>query len=193
MSGEGDLAQRKRALRDRVRAVRDALTPEERARRSDAAATNLFALPEMNGASTVMTFWSFGSEVDTGLTIRRLADEGRRVVLPRVEGRTIVAVTYRPGDPVTEASFGAMEPTEKDVVPPEAIDVVVAPGLAFDRLGYRVGYGGGFYDRFLRRTRPDAVTVGLCFAVQVVDEVPHRRGDRPMALVVTDEGVIRCR
>ncbi|MGH2529741.1 MAG: 5-formyltetrahydrofolate cyclo-ligase [Actinomycetota bacterium] len=193
MSGQGDLTQRKRALRSRVRAVRDALTPEERARGSEAATTNLFALPEMNGASTVMTFWSFGSEIDTGPTIRRLTEQGRRVVLPKVEGRTIVAVGYRPGDPVTEASFGAMEPTDGDVLPPEAVDVVVAPGLAFDRLGYRVGYGGGFYDRFLRRTGSDAVTIGLCFAVQVVDEVPHRRGDRPMDLVVTDEGVIRCR
>lgn len=193
MSGSGDLAQRKRALRRRVRAVRDALSSEERARRSEAVATNLFTLPEVSGASTVMAFWSFGSEVDTQPIIRRLADEGRRVALPRVEGRTMVAVTYRLGDPMTEAAFGAMEPTDGEVVPPEAVDVVVAPGLAFDRLGYRVGYGGGFYDRLFRRTRPDAVKVGVCFAVQVVDEVPHRRGDRHVDLVVTDEGVIRCR
>lgn len=193
MSGSGDLAERKRALRRRVRAVRDALSSEERARRSEAVATNLFALPEVSGASTVMAFWSFGSEVDTQPIIRRLADEGRRVALPRVEGRTMLAVTYRPGHPMTEASFGAMEPTDGEVVPPEAVDVVVAPGLAFDRLGYRVGYGGGFYDRLFRRTRPDSVKIGVCFAVQVVDEVPHRRGDRHVDLVVTDEGVIRCR
>ncbi len=193
MSGSGDLAQRKRALRRRVRAVRDALSSEERARRSEAVATNLFALPEVSGASTVMAFWSFGSEIDTQPIIRRLADEGRRVALPRVERHQMLAVTYRPGDPVTEASFGAMEPTDGEVVPPEALDVVIAPGLAFDRLGYRVGYGGGFYDRLLRRTRPDAVKVGVCFAVQVVDEVPHRRGDWHVDLVVTDEGAFRRR
>ena len=185
----GDLKRRKRALRREVRARRDALPPEERERLGQAVARNLLTLPEVRQASTVMAFSSFGSEVDTRPIIEQLARDGRRVVLPRVEGRTIVPVGYRSGDPVKPSSLGALEPAGGDPVRPEEIDVVIVPGLAFDRRGHRVGYGGGFYDRFLGRLRPDALTVGICFSVQVVDEVPHGRGDRPVDLVVTEEGL----
>jgi 5-formyltetrahydrofolate cyclo-ligase len=183
-----DLKRRKRALRREVGARRDALPPEERERLGQAVARNLLALPEVRRASTVMAFSSFGSEVDTGPIIEQLARDGRRVVLPRVEDRTIVPVAYRSGDPVKSSSFGALEPAGGDPVRPEEIDVVIVPGLAFDHRGHRVGYGGGFYDRFLGGLRPDALTVGICFSIQVVDEVPHGRGDRPVDLVVTDEG-----
>jgi 5-formyltetrahydrofolate cyclo-ligase len=67
--------------------------------------------------------------------------------------------------------------------------VVIVPGLAFDRSGHRVGYGRGFYDRFLATLRPDALTVGICFSVQLVDEVPHGQGDRPVDLVMTEHGL----
>jgi 5-formyltetrahydrofolate cyclo-ligase len=184
-----DLKRRKRVLRREVRARRDAMPPEERERLGQAVARNLLALPEVRQASTVMAFSSFGSEVDSGPIIEQLARDGRRVVLPRVEGRTIVPVGYRSGDPVKPSSFGALEPAAGEPVGPEEIDVVVVPGLAFDRRGHRVGYGGGFYDRFLGRLRPDALTVGICFSVQVVDEVPHGRGDRPVDLVVTEQGL----
>jgi 5-formyltetrahydrofolate cyclo-ligase len=184
-----DLKRRKRALRRKVGARRDAMPPEERERLGQAVARNLLALPEVRQASTVMAFSSFGSEVDSGPIIEQLARDGRRVVLPRVEGRTIVPVGYRSGDPVKPSSFGALEPAAGEPVGPEEIDVVVVPGLAFDRRGHRVGYGGGFYDRFLGRLRPDALTVGICFSVQVVDEVPHGRGDRPVDLVVTEQGL----
>ncbi len=185
----GDIKRRKRMLRREVRARRDALLPEERERLGQAVARNLLALPPVADASTVMAFSSFGSEVDTGPIIEQLARDGRRVVLPRVEDRTIVPVTYRSGDPVKPSSFGALEPAGGERVLPEDIDVVVVPGLAFDRSGHRVGYGGGFYDRFLGRLRPGALTVGICFSVQLVDEVPHGRGDRPVDLVVTEEGL----
>lgn len=185
-----DLKRRKRALRREVRARRDALPPEERERLGQAVVRNLLALPAVSQASTVLTFSSFGSEVNTGPIIEQLARDGRRVALPRAEGRTIVPVAYRSGDPVKPSSFGALEPAGGDPVRPEEIDVVVVPGLAFDRHGHRVGYGGGFYDRFLGRLRPDALTVGICFSVQVVDEVPHGRGDRPVDLVVTEEGAV---
>jgi 5-formyltetrahydrofolate cyclo-ligase len=189
VSSEG-LKRRKRALRREARARRDTLPPEERERLSEAVARNLLELPAVADASTVMAFSSFGSEVETGPIIERLARDGRRVALPRVEGRSIVPVAYRSGDPVKPSLFGALEPATGDPVRPEEIDVVIVPGLAFDRRGQRVGYGRGFYDRFLGRLRPDALKVGICFTAQVVDEVPHGRGDRPVDVVVTEEGAV---
>jgi len=147
-------------------------------------ARNVLALPAIEEATTVMAFTSFGSEVDTGPIIDGLEGGGRRVVLPRVEGPVIVPVSYRSGDLVMPSSFGALEPADGEPVVPEEIDVVIVPGLAFDRSGHRVGYGRGYYDRFMGLLRPDALSAGVCFSVQLVEEVPHGRGDRPVDLVV---------
>ncbi|MEW6059576.1 MAG: 5-formyltetrahydrofolate cyclo-ligase [Actinomycetota bacterium] len=193
MSAPDHLMGRKKALRARLRAERDAVPPAERTRKSEEIARRLFGLPGILRVRTVMVFSSFGSEVETRPIIERLAAGGVLVALPRVEGRRIVAVAYSPGDPISPAPFGAMEPTGSRVIGPREIDVVVTPGLAFDRRGYRVGYGGGFYDVFLRRMRRDALRVGVCFALQVVDEVPNGPMDRPVHVIVTDEDVVRCR
>jgi 5-formyltetrahydrofolate cyclo-ligase len=192
VSGAHRLKRDKKALRGRVRVLRDALSPQERDRGSARIARRLFDLPEMSSASTVMVFSSFGSEVDTAPIIERLVAEGRRAVLPRVVNGEIEPITYRPDGRMSEASFGALEPTDGEPIQPEDVDVVVTPGLAFDRRGYRVGYGGGFYDRFFKRTRPDVVKAAIGFELQVVDEVPRGGQDVPVDLIVTDEGVIRC-
>jgi 5-formyltetrahydrofolate cyclo-ligase len=184
-----DLKRQKRALRREARALRDGLSSGERERMSEEVAGKVLALPAVADATTVMAFSSFGSEVDTGPIIGRLERDGRRVALPRVEGRDIVAVAYRSGDRVRPTSFGATEPAGGEKVAPEEIDVVIVPGLAFDRSGHRVGYGRGFYDRFLAGLRPDALTIGICFSIQLVNEVPHGRGDRPVDLVMTEHGL----
>jgi 5-formyltetrahydrofolate cyclo-ligase len=73
------------------------------------------------------------------------------------------------------------------------VDLVVTPGLAFDRRGYRVGYGGGFYDRYLARLRPNAARTAIGFSFQVVEEVPADPGDERVHLVVTEAETIDCR
>jgi 5-formyltetrahydrofolate cyclo-ligase len=121
-----------------------------------------------------------------------LLGRGARVAFPRVEGGEIVAVAYEPGDPVREGPFGAMEPSAGTLVDPLDVDVVIAPGVAFDRRGGRVGYGGGFYDRFLARTRPGVPAIAIAFGLQVVSEVPEGRADRRVVAIVTEDEVIRC-
>jgi 5-formyltetrahydrofolate cyclo-ligase len=140
-----------------------------------------------------MLFSSFGSEVETGTMIELLVASGSRIALPRVEAGGVAAVAHHPGEPLRRASFGALEPVQGRVLPAGDLDVVVVPGLAFDRNGYRVGYGGGFYDRFLRLVRGDAFRVGVAFSLQVVDEVPHGSGDVALHAIVPDDEEIRCR
>jgi 5-formyltetrahydrofolate cyclo-ligase len=194
---EGDipahrLKQMKRAMRREVLARRDALTEAERAAKSSAITEQVIALPEIEAARTIMLFWSFGPEVDTSTMIERLAAEGRHVVLPRIESGEVLPVTYRPGDPVSGTAFGAMEPSAGEGVDPERLDAVVTPGVAFDRSCNRIGYGGGFYDRMLRRARPDLSTIAVAFAVQLVEAVPVGRQDRRVDIVVTEDEVLRC-
>ena len=186
------LKRAKRALRREVLALRDALPQADRVERSRRIADRLLVLPELAEVRTVMAFSSFGSEVDTAPILERLAERGARLALPRIQDGEIVPVTYRPGEPVTEAAFGALEPSAGEVLASTEVDVVVTPGVAFDRGGFRVGYGGGYYDRFFRGARAETFRVAVGFAVQVVEEVPHGLGDLPMDALVTEDEVIRC-
>lgn len=187
------LKRSKRALRRAVLARRDALPAGARAAKARIIVERVLDLPEIRGAATVMAFWSFGSEVDTSGLLLGLHAAGVRIALPRIRGAEVVPMAYAPGDEVRETSFGAMEPTSAAEVDPGAIDVVVAPGVAFDRRGNRIGYGGGYYDRLLARIRSDAAIVAVAFELQVVDEVPAGGEDRPVDAIVTEREVIGCR
>jgi len=186
------LKQDKRALRRAVLAERDALAGAERAARSEAIADRLLRLDEATGAATVLAFWSFGSEVDTAPLIDRLRSRGTTVALPRIEDGDIVPVVWTPGSSMTETSFGSREPTDGRVLEAGELDLIVVPGVAFDRSCHRVGYGGGFYDRLLASTREGTAAIAIAFAMQVVDEVPTGPLDRPVDAIVTEDDVIRC-
>jgi 5-formyltetrahydrofolate cyclo-ligase len=186
------LKARKRAVRRAAIERRDLLSASERSAKSEQITELVLALPEVRGAATVMVFWSFGSEVQTAALIERLHEAGKRVVLPRVQEGDIAPVAYEPGDPVAATSFGAMEPAAVELVPAEEVDVVIVPGVAFDRRGGRVGYGGGFYDRFFS-TAPAVPAVAVAFGAQLVDEVPRGRSDSRVDAIVTEDEVIRPR
>lgn len=188
-----ELKRAKRAVRREVLFARDALSSGDRRRRSARIAERAASLPEVERAAIVMAFWSFGSEVDTSLLIERLHRRGASVLLPRIASGELEARSYTPGDPVTPTSFGAFEPMSGAIVEPTTIDVIITPGVAFDRCGRRIGYGGGFYDRFLRLTRDEAVRVGIAFQLQLVEgELPAGRPDFRVDIVVTEREVVRC-
>jgi 5-formyltetrahydrofolate cyclo-ligase len=185
-----DLRDRKVALRRELRAGRDALSPEERDLLGRRVEDRLLALPQVLAARIVMTFASFGSEVPTHGIVRRLLDRGCRVLLPYLDGPHMHAAELRPGQSTIRTPYGPGEPPDRVPVDPAQIDLVIVPGLGFDRRGFRLGYGGGRYDRFLGGVRPEAVRVGIAFAQQVVDEIPHGPLDDVVDLVVTDRETI---
>jgi 5-formyltetrahydrofolate cyclo-ligase len=189
-----DLKRAKRAVRIRVLAARDAMSTSERDRSTTRIVDHVLSMPEVGRASTVMAFWSFGSEPDTAPLVEALDSRGVRVALPRIVGGDMDAYAYAPGDAVAATSFGASEPSTGEGLDPSAIDVVVTPAVAFDRSGRRVGYGGGFYDRFFLRTRPEALRIGIGFDLQLVDEdLPSGHFDLGLDGVVTESGVLRVR
>jgi 5-formyltetrahydrofolate cyclo-ligase len=187
-----ELKRAKRRLRREVLSRRDALDEGIRVRAGDAITQGVLSLPEVVAATHVMAFWSFGSEVPTSSLLTALSDRGVRVALPRIEDGDLEVRAWSPGDPMTETSFGALEPAEGARVDPGALDVVVVPAVAFDRHGRRVGYGAGFYDRFLPRLRPEAARIGIAYAVQMLDrDLPSGAFDQPVDAVVTEVGVVR--
>jgi 5-formyltetrahydrofolate cyclo-ligase len=187
------LKRAKRVLRTRIRALRDEIPAEERERAALAIADRVLSLLEVEAATTAMVFASFGTEVGTGPIVEGLIGRGVRVALPRVDERGLVPIEYRPGAPMVVSAFGIPEPAGSTVVDVGEIDLAITPGLAFDRRGHRVGYGGGHYDRFFAAARPDVAKVGVCFAIQLVDEVPHGPFDERVDVVVTEREVRRCR
>ena len=190
------LKRAKREVRRRVLAERDALTPDQCATLGVAVGERFLALPEVDAAAVVMAFWSFGSELPTEPLIDDLYRRGKTVVLPRIVEGELQARSYRPGDRVSETSFGAFEPAEGRVLDAAEIDVVAVPAVAFDRRGRRVGYGGGYYDRFLPRTGEHATRVGVGYALQLRpagQDLPAGHLDRPVDVVVTDRETVRCR
>jgi 5-formyltetrahydrofolate cyclo-ligase len=166
------------ALRKRMRMVRDMV--DDHLMRSVQVWAKIAELDEYRQASSVMAFVGFNGEPDTDPLFARLTVEGKRLLLPRVETSGIVPVD---GDaPMVVSGFGVSEPTGPPV-DVEKIDFVIVPGLAFTLAGDRLGYGQGYYDRFLPGV--SAPSVGVCFADQLVDEMPLTERDVRVDMVVS--------
>ena len=177
-----------------MRRLRAAIPPAERSRLAELIEEALFGLPEVLGAETILLFYSFGTEVATAGMSERILGSGKRLLLPYLgdEG-AMEAAEFRRGDPLEPTSYGPREPGGRIAVNPQMVDVVVTPGLAFDRAGNRLGYGGGYYDRYLERMGAVAVRVGIAFSVQLVDHVPSEPGDQRVDVIVTDQEVLDLR
>jgi 5-formyltetrahydrofolate cyclo-ligase len=189
----GELKRAKRDVRRRVLAARDAVPADAREEAAVAVAARVLGLPEVQGVRAVMAFSSFGSELSTEPLIDGLDARGVTVGLPAIVDGDLEVRAFRPGDPTTTTWFGAREPTDGARIDPLELDVIVTPAVAFDRHGRRIGYGGGFYDRFFRRVRPDAVRLGVATAVQVLDDdLPAGHFDLRVHLIVTPDETIRC-
>ena len=184
---------KKTRLRDRARSARAALAPAEAAHFSHTICDSI--LRQLNGERTVMLYASKPPEVDTMPLIRRLLDRGTRVVLPIIERDTRTLRLYYLDDPgrLVPSTFSVPEPIGSEIPARiEDIDIIIVPLLAFDRFGHRLGYGAGYYDRFLPLC-PAATKIGVAFSCQEIGEVPADDTDVPLDRVVTEREVIICR
>jgi len=190
--------QMKRELRRVIQERRDLLSPQERQEKSLRVMERLWSLEEFRLADTVFFFISFRSEVDTVPMIRRALAEGKRVCLPYTDAERKEMVASQVLDlekDLVPGNYDILEPRPGSVrpVPPQEVDVIVMPGVAFDCCGRRLGYGGGYYDRFLDRCDGHRVTrIALCFELQVVEEVPCLDHDHRIHLLVTEDRVVDC-
>jgi len=190
----GRLDGEKAALRAEMRSVRRSIPESDRGPLALEVRARLLSLPEIRDAGTVLLFSSFGTEVPTDPIVEGLvAEPGRRLLLPFLEEDRMGAAEFRPGEPLVVTDYGPREPAGRTAIDPATIDAVIVPGLAFDREGFRLGYGGGHYDRYLPGVRPDAARIGICFHAQMVAHVPRGPADQRVHLVVTDREVFDCR
>ena len=183
------VASQKRALRKQVMQQRSALDGGTRLAASKRALINLINLIELQPASMVAAFWPIGAELDTRPLFDVLAALGVTACLPRMVGpkQPLAFYPHRPGNALLEGPMRVLEPLPEG--PALHPTIVIVPLLAFDDAGYRLGYGGGFYDRTLPTLLPSTVVVGLAFEAQQVASLPHNATDARLKQVVTEAGV----
>ncbi len=149
-------------------------------------------MTEFQRAGVLFTYYSIEREVDTRALIDMAFEAGKRVALPVTEADGVMYfAAFRPEELLHKGRFkGIPEPgPTAERLTPEAKDVFIVPALCFDPMGYRLGYGGGYYDRYL--AAHVCVTVGLCREKTVVDEVPRGPYDLPVQYLVTEKKITR--
>ncbi|MFP4200625.1 MAG: 5-formyltetrahydrofolate cyclo-ligase [Clostridia bacterium] len=182
----------KQSLRRRMKRRRAELSAADRVSRERRVANVLAVWPSYRDARMIAFFASFGTEIDTWRLIRSARGDEKQIYLPRVAGPSLeLCPVYWSG--ITPMNLvggyrGIREP-DSHAEDPRAMDVIVVPGLAFDGRGYRVGYGGGYYDRLLSSLGSATTTVGLCYRFQMVDDLPTEAHDKPVDYVVTEDGL----
>ncbi len=137
------------------------------------------------------------NEVSTEPIIDDLMNRGKRVFVPLTVHKTkelIVSELKDLDNDLEVGNFGVMEPKKETTRPvePSVLDLVIVPGVAFDKKGYRVGHGAGYYDRFLPRLSKKTVTVSIAFDMQMIDKVPADCHDIPVEYIITEKQFIRC-
>ncbi len=165
--------------------------PPELISGSERIAERLISLPEWRNAPDVCLYVSFGEEVETRTLIREALLSGKRVFLPRVCGRELVFCSIRSMEDLAPGYRGIQEPVT-DPAESTAGTPMILPGCAFDLAGNRMGYGGGYYDRFLARDK-GRMRIALSYDFAVFDEIPRDEGDQRVDLIVTETRLIDCR
>lgn len=178
---------------------RDQLSKKEQARKSEEIRSQLVSLPVIDQARCLFIYVGFRSEVQTVGFINSCIAMGKKVCVPLtlVESSNLLTVHVTDPDMQLQPGYCSIpEPTEEwaraNTVDAREIEVVLVPGSVFDINGGRMGYGGGYYDRFLSRETPRATRVGLAFELQIVEQLLLEPYDQKMDMIVTENKVYTC-
>ncbi|MBP3763609.1 MAG: 5-formyltetrahydrofolate cyclo-ligase [Bacteroidales bacterium] len=175
----------KAEVRKRMRALKAAVPPEEKLRRSRIIMQRLGCSPDFVTAQVALLYWSMADEVQTHEFVNQQYST-KTLLLPCVQGDDLVLRQYTgPDCMVSGEQFGIGEPTGPVWTDMEAIQLIAVPGVAFDLDGNRMGRGRGFYDRLLKST-PKATKIGIAFDFQMLDHIPTEPHDVRMDRVLTD-------
>ncbi len=147
---------------------------------------------KLTSNTVISAFLPIGSEIDLRPMLSDLSEDNHIITLPCVVGDNMPLLFrhWQLGDPLIKESFGTMAPKNNAIeyIP----DILLVPMLAFDNQGYRLGYGGGFYDRSLEKIRAvkKITAIGVAYGEQQIDKIPHDHHDQPLDMIITDEGII---
>ncbi|MBE3555740.1 MAG: 5-formyltetrahydrofolate cyclo-ligase [Firmicutes bacterium] len=175
-----------------MRFRRDQLSAGTLVLRSEQVLRRLMGVKALTQARLLCTYLSHGTEPMTDPIVEWAWRVGKQVVVPRVEGEQLQLIAFDRWKTLRRGRFGIREPAVATgkTVPATQVDCFIVPGLAFDRQGFRMGYGKGYFDRLLAGV--SGFKIGLCFAFQLTDALPHDPWDVPLSAVVTDKEIVDC-
>lgn len=177
------------SLRREMKSRRNNMSGSETEELSKIICQRLEKLQPLAQAEVIMGYSSIRNEVNLIPWLQKLKQQGRTILLPRVQENRLVAVELKDEEDMDQSSFGIREP-RGEPFDEDQVDVVLVPGLVFDVQGYRLGYGKGYYDRFLPIVGKHCFNCGVCYEYQVVDNVFPHSGDVPVHWIITERSEI---
>ena len=172
----------KQELRSSVRKQKKEMAAEDIARRSELLCRMVLDSDAYQKSASVYGYLPFNQEVDLTLLLKQALADGKQVALPKCCGKEMRFILIRDLSRIQKSAFGAPEPIDDAPVARDPQALVILPGLVFDMKGHRIGYGGGYYDRFLAQ-EPNHPTIGLCFDFQLVSQLKPEEHDIPAQTV----------
>ncbi|AMJ61239.1 5-formyltetrahydrofolate cyclo-ligase [Bosea sp. PAMC 26642] len=182
-------ASRKAALRDAALSRRDALEIDDRLVWDQAITERVLALPVFSSEDIVSAYWPMRSEADPRPIMEGLHERGLQLCLPAIVDRRMIFRRWAPYEPIVPGGFGTLvpEPHQPEIAP----TILLVPLAAFDRRGFRIGYGKGHYDSKLAELGP-VTSIGLAYGAQEIAAVPDEAHDRRLDWILTEGETIRC-
>jgi 5-formyltetrahydrofolate cyclo-ligase len=184
----------KKELRKKIQNRRDNLSVQYRKKRSKIIAEKFLNTDYYINSSNILIYYPFRSEIDVTIIIKEALKNKKNIILPRIYNRQLKLFYVNDLEKQLEkGTYNIMEPTIDLCMPAEIsdIDLVVVPGVGFDKKLNRLGYGGGFYDKLLLRIPKEVKKIALCFDIQVVDSIPASKNDVRVDLLITDAKIYR--
>ena len=194
MNGE---KEKKELLRKKIRNLLNEFSPSLLEEKSKLIESHLFSLPEYKKFSTVMFYVSTAKEVSTHDMIKTALSENKKAAVPLiVESQNIMLpCVITDLKDLIPGPLGILQPPKQKIktVSVSSLDLVIVPGMAFDKKGNRVGRGRGFYDRFLKLSNPETLKIALAFSCQIVEQAPVNKTDIAVDKIITEDGIINCK
>jgi 5-formyltetrahydrofolate cyclo-ligase len=182
-------ASRKASLREAALARRDGLDIDDRLIWDEAIAERALALPALCDGGVVSGYWPMRSEADPRPIMEGLHERGLRLCLPAIVAKRMIFRRWAPYEPIVPGGFGTLvaEPHQPEIAP----TILLVPLATFDRRGFRIGYGKGYYDATLAQLGK-VTSIGLAYAAQEIAAVPDEAHDRRLDWILTERETIRC-
>lgn len=179
----------KKELRKRIQNKRNSLQIRDRKKRSKIIAEKFFGTAYYNNSNNILIFYPFRSEIDVTIIIRQALENKKNIILPRIHDQELkLFYVDNLKKQLESGTHGIMEPIIGLCRPAKIsdIDLVVVPGISFDKNLNRLGYGGGYYDKLLLHIPEGVKKIALCFDIQVVDSIPVSEHDIKVDILITD-------
>jgi 5-formyltetrahydrofolate cyclo-ligase len=186
----------KKIVRKKIQEKRNSLTYHERLIGSSSIAERLMKLDCYRNSKEILAYYPFRSEIDTTIIIRKALNQGKKVILPRVRGKKLELYYIKDLiDDLIPGSFGIMEPiaSKCKIASYKNVDMVLVPGVGFDRNFNRLGYGGGFYDKLLEKLPVKIPRIALAFTLQIIENIPVMAHDLKVNIIITEKEILDSR